>query len=66
MAGILVGQPVVAGPILFITYLQHGADFTSDAAALSPSSSVLSAVPRSWRALPWRSQLSCLPHAPGE
>jgi len=35
MAGILVGQPVVAGPILFITYLQHGADFASDAAASS-------------------------------
>lgn len=35
MAGILVGQPVVAGPILFITYLQHGADFASDAATSS-------------------------------
>jgi hypothetical protein len=35
LAGILVGQPVVAGPILFITYLQHGADFASDAAASS-------------------------------
>ena len=35
MAGILVGQPVVAGPILFITYLQHGPDFASDAAASS-------------------------------
>lgn len=35
IAGILVGQPVVAGPILFITYLQHGADFASDAATSS-------------------------------
>jgi hypothetical protein len=35
IAGVLVGQPVVAGPILFITYLQHGADFASDAAASS-------------------------------
>jgi hypothetical protein len=35
MAGILVGQPVVAGPILFITYLQHGGGFASDAAASS-------------------------------
>lgn len=35
MAGILVGQPVVAGPILFITYMQHGADFASDAATTS-------------------------------
>ena len=35
MAGILVGQPVVAGPILFIAYLQHGAGFASDAAASS-------------------------------
>lgn len=32
VAGILVGLPVVAGPILFITHLQHGADFTSRAA----------------------------------
>ena len=35
MAGLLVGQPVVAGPILFITYLQHGADFVGDAATSS-------------------------------
>lgn len=35
LAGILVGQPVVAGPILFITYLQHGAGFTSAAAGSS-------------------------------
>lgn len=35
MAGILVGQPVVAGPVLFITCLQHGAGFASDAAASS-------------------------------
>jgi hypothetical protein len=35
MAGILVGQPVVAGPILFIAYLQHGAVFASDATASS-------------------------------
>ncbi|MDA3626517.1 hypothetical protein OU415_13810 [Saccharopolyspora sp. WRP15-2] len=35
IAGILVGLPVVAGPILFITHLQHGADFTSRAAASS-------------------------------
>jgi hypothetical protein len=32
VGGILVGLPVVAGPILFITYLQHGSDFTSEAA----------------------------------
>jgi hypothetical protein len=35
IAGILVGQPIVAGPILFITYLQHGSDFASDAASSS-------------------------------
>lgn len=35
VAGILVGQPVVAGPILFITYLQHDTGFASDAAASS-------------------------------
>lgn len=35
VAGILVGQPVVAGPILFITYVQHGANFASDAATSS-------------------------------
>jgi hypothetical protein len=35
VAGILVGQPVVAGPILLITYLQHGADFASEAATSS-------------------------------
>jgi hypothetical protein len=35
VAGILVGQPVVAGPILFIAYLQHGANFVSDAATSS-------------------------------
>lgn len=35
VAGILVGQPVVAGPILYITYLQHGGDFAGDAAASS-------------------------------
>jgi hypothetical protein len=32
VAGILVGLPIVAGPILFISYLLHGADFASDAA----------------------------------
>jgi hypothetical protein len=35
IAGILVGQPVVAGPILFITYLQHGRGFASAAATSS-------------------------------
>jgi hypothetical protein len=35
MAGILVALPIVAGPILFITYQQHGADFASDAASSS-------------------------------
>jgi hypothetical protein len=35
VAGILVGLPIVAGPILFISYLQHGADFTSNAAKSS-------------------------------
>jgi hypothetical protein len=34
-AGILVGLPIVAGPILFITYLQNGADFAGDAARSS-------------------------------
>lgn len=32
VAGIVVGLPIVAGPILFITYQQHGADFASAAA----------------------------------
>jgi hypothetical protein len=35
ITGILVGLPIVAGPILFITYLQHGAGFASDAAGSS-------------------------------
>lgn len=35
VAGSLVGQPVVAGPILFITYVQHGADFAGEAATSS-------------------------------
>jgi hypothetical protein len=35
LAGILVALPIVAGPILFITYQQHGADFASDAASSS-------------------------------
>ncbi|MCI2418893.1 hypothetical protein MOQ72_15730 [Saccharopolyspora sp. K220] len=35
VAGILVGLPIVAGPILFISYLQHGADFASGAASSS-------------------------------
>lgn len=35
VAGILVALPIVAGPILFITYQQHGADFASDAASSS-------------------------------
>jgi uncharacterized membrane protein YfcA len=32
VAGVLVGLPIVAGPILFITYQQHGADFVTEAA----------------------------------
>ncbi|MFI9811958.1 hypothetical protein [Saccharothrix variisporea] len=32
MAGILVGLPIVAGPILFISHLLHGARFTAGAA----------------------------------
>jgi hypothetical protein len=32
VAGVLVGLPIVAGPILFITYQQHGADFVTGAA----------------------------------
>jgi hypothetical protein len=32
VAGILVALPIVAAPILFITYQQHGARFASDAA----------------------------------
>lgn len=35
VAGFFVGQPVVAGPILFITYLQHGAVFAAGAAVSS-------------------------------
>jgi MFS family permease len=35
VAGILVGLPIVAGPILVITYLQHGAGFASGAAGSS-------------------------------
>ncbi|WP_370949472.1 hypothetical protein AB5J62_18535 [Amycolatopsis sp. cg5] len=35
VAGILVGLPIVAGPILFITFLGHGRDFAADAAASS-------------------------------
>ena len=34
-AGVLVGLPIVAGPILFITFLQHGAGFAADAARSS-------------------------------
>ncbi|HET6501428.1 MAG TPA: hypothetical protein VFG87_11765 [Amycolatopsis sp.] len=32
VAGVLVGLPIVAGPILFITYRQHGAEFVAAAA----------------------------------
>ncbi|MEU5697046.1 hypothetical protein [Actinosynnema sp. NPDC020468] len=35
VAGILVGLPIVAGPILFITYRLHGAEFAAGAAASS-------------------------------
>jgi hypothetical protein len=35
VAGILVALPIVAGPILFISYEQHGSDFGADAAASS-------------------------------
>ncbi|MBB5803713.1 hypothetical protein F4560_003481 [Saccharothrix ecbatanensis] len=35
VTGILVALPIVAGPILFITYLQHGADFAGGAATAS-------------------------------
>jgi hypothetical protein len=35
LAGILVALPVVAGPILFITYQLHGAEFAAAAAASS-------------------------------
>ncbi|MQA11301.1 MAG: hypothetical protein GEU98_22645 [Pseudonocardiaceae bacterium] len=35
VAGILVGLPIVAGPILFISYLLHGADFAGRAASSS-------------------------------
>jgi hypothetical protein len=34
-AGMLVALPVVAGPILFISYLEHGRQFAGDAAAAS-------------------------------
>ncbi|MFD4957655.1 hypothetical protein [Microbacterium sp. NPDC058389] len=35
VSGLLIGQPVVAGPILFIVFVQHGATFTSGAATAS-------------------------------
>lgn len=35
VAGVLVGLPIVAGPILFITYQQHGAAFLESAASSS-------------------------------
>jgi len=35
LAGTLVALPVVAGPILFITFLDHGSAFVADAAAAS-------------------------------
>jgi hypothetical protein len=35
LTGILVALPIVAGPILFISYRQHGAGFAADAAASS-------------------------------
>ncbi|WP_439658589.1 hypothetical protein ACSHWB_40385 [Lentzea sp. HUAS TT2] len=35
VAGVLVGLPIVAGPILFITYRQHGAEFAARAAGSS-------------------------------
>jgi hypothetical protein len=35
VTGVLVALPIVAGPILFITYQDHGADFASDAAGSS-------------------------------
>jgi hypothetical protein len=33
VTGLLVALPVVAGPILFITYLEHGAAFAARAAS---------------------------------
>jgi hypothetical protein len=50
VAGILVGLPIVAGPILFISYLLHGADFASDAA----NSSLLGLVSLAAFAVPTR------------
>lgn len=35
LAGTLVALPVVAGPILFITFLDHGSTFVADAASAS-------------------------------
>jgi hypothetical protein len=35
VAGILVALPIVAGPILFISFVQHGSDFAGRAAAAS-------------------------------
>jgi hypothetical protein len=35
LSGILVALPIVAGPILFITYLQHGSSFAAGAAEAS-------------------------------
>ncbi|WP_290055091.1 hypothetical protein [Amycolatopsis solani] len=44
VAGLLVAMPVVAGPILLITYLDHGAAFASRAASASLSGLVSLAV----------------------
>ncbi len=35
VTGVLVALPIVAGPILFISYRQHGAEFAADAAGSS-------------------------------
>jgi hypothetical protein len=51
-AGALVALPIVAGPILFITYLDHGRRFVSRAA----SASLLGLVSRCARAVPHRHQ----------
>ncbi|GAA5195196.1 hypothetical protein [Microbacterium jejuense] len=58
VAGVLIGQPVVAGPILFIVFVQHGAAFTSRAATASLTGvAVLAAfaLVYAWvaRSLPW-------------
>ena len=63
VAGLLIGQPVVAGPLLFIVFVQHGAGFTHHAATASlPGVASLAAfaLVYAWvaRRLPWAATLA--------